>query len=166
MHPCPPHTTKAVPLRDTSSFIGFLPRTFGLRWPGTVARPSLRRVRRVIAVRSAVGPVRVAVVYCAGPSTWSAAAVAGAAGRVRHCFAPGPSRRLPRMTCAGASVRAGPWGWRFASFACEWGPPVGLLGMSATHTLRTAKTSAKAQEKRLEKTPEELQSSPRRLLVC
>ena len=31
-----------------------------------------------------------------------------------------------------------------------------------THTLRTAKTRAKAQEKRLKKTPQELQGSPRR----
>ena len=35
-----------------------------------------------------------------------------------------------------------------------------------THMLGTAKTRAKAQENRLEQTPRELQSSPRRLLVC
>ena len=38
--------------------------------------------------------------------------------------------------------------------------------LRCTHALRTAKTQAKAQEKRLEKTPQEPQGSPRRLLFC
>ena len=69
------------PLCDISYFVGFL------TGPWTVTHSSLCRVCRVIAGCLAMGPVRIFFCFICvyvGPSTWSAVAVAGAAGVVDY----------------------------------------------------------------------------------
>ena len=100
------------------------PSAVSSRGPWTVTRSSLRRVRRVVVVRSAVGPLRVAAFVCAwGPVFWSAAAAAGVTGVVlcaigafhggkRHPESPPPPPRTDRSRFDGPlSCSLGPALW-------------------------------------------------------
>ena len=117
-HPPPPPRVSLCPL------------LLALRDPGQ-SPSSLRRVRRVVAAGTAVGPMRVASVVCALPFALSSGAVAGAAGVVPRGFpsaAPDSHPVLPLQAASRHRCPFGPEAGVRCPVACEWGPIVGLLG--------------------------------------
>ena len=133
-HPPPPGGVDPHPMCrppppscDIPSFVG------SVTGPWTLPRPSLCKVRRVIIVRSAVGQVRAdSFVWAWGPMfgplrrwlvLWGVVLRCAPDGALDN-YAVSPASRVP-----GHRGSLGHGLVRFVSFAWDWGPMGGLLGL-------------------------------------